>query len=58
MTPYLGMIEALLGIWAIISIIDSLAGRRRKVIWVLVVAILPVLGFLAWLVAGPKPART
>lgn len=57
MRSIFGIITFLLDVWAIVSIVNSLAGRRQKIIWVLVVAVLPLLGFLAWLVAGPKPDR-
>jgi len=57
MRSLFGIITFLLDVWAIISIVNSTAERRQKIIWVLVVAILPLLGFLAWLVAGPKPDK-
>ena len=49
-----GLIIFVLDIWAIASIINSGATGRRKIIWVLVVAILPVAGLIAWWIAGPK----
>ena len=52
-----GVIGFLLDIWAVVSIVNSDAERRTKIIWVLVVAFLPLLGFLIWLAAGPKAAR-
>lgn len=52
-----GVIGFLLDIWAVVSIVNSDAERRTKIIWVLVVAFLPLLGFLIWLAAGPRPVR-
>lgn len=52
-----GLVLLVLDIWAIVSIIGSNAGTGSKVIWVLVVLILPLLGFIAWLLFGPKSAR-
>lgn len=49
-----GLIIFLLDVWAIASIINSDAPGRAKVIWVLVVAILPVLGLILWWLMGPK----
>ena len=49
-----GLIIFVLDIWAIASIINSGATGKSKVIWVLVVAILPVAGLSAWWFAGPK----
>ena len=50
-----GLIILALDIWAIVSIIGSGATTGKKVLWVLLVLILPVLGFLIWLIAGPRP---
>ena len=49
-----GLIIFALDVWAIASIINSGATRNSKIIWVLVVAILPVVGLIAWWFAGPK----
>jgi hypothetical protein len=51
-----GLIILALDIWAIVSIIGSNASTGRKVLWTLLVVILPVLGFLIWLIAGPRSA--
>jgi Phospholipase_D-nuclease N-terminal len=53
-----GLILLGLDIWALISVIGSRAGTGTKVIWVLVILFLPFLGFLAWLVFGPRAARS
>ncbi|EPX85053.1 PLDc N-terminal domain-containing protein [Salipiger mucosus] len=52
-----GFIVLVLDIWAIVSIIGSAASTGAKVLWVLLVLVLPVLGFIIWLIAGPKSAR-
>lgn len=49
-----GLIVLALDIWAIVSIIGSGASTGKKVLWVLLVLILPILGFIIWLVAGPR----
>lgn len=49
-----GLIIFVLDVWAIASIINSGATTRSKVIWVLVVAILPILGLILWWLMGPK----
>jgi hypothetical protein len=51
-----GLIILALDIWAIVSIVGSNATTGRKVLWTLLVVILPVLGFLIWLIAGPRAA--
>jgi hypothetical protein len=52
-----GFILLALDIWAIISVIGSGASTGKKVIWVLVILFLPLLGFIAWLLFGPRSGR-
>lgn len=44
-----------LNIWAFISIIGSGDSTGAKVLWCLLVLFLPLLGFIIWLFAGPRP---
>lgn len=53
-----GFIVLVLNIWAIISIIGSGASTGAKVLWTLLVLVLPVLGFIIWLIAGPRSGKT
>ena len=41
-------------IWAIVSTVQSRAGTGAKVLWILLVLLLPAFGFLLWLLFGPK----
>lgn len=50
----LGLIVLVLDIWAIVKTVQSGASTGAKVLWILVVLIFPVVGFLAWLLFGPK----
>lgn len=49
-----GIIIFALDVWAIASIINTNESTTTKLIWILLVAILPVLGLLIWWFAGPK----
>ncbi|KQI70581.1 hypothetical protein AN191_17515 [Loktanella sp. 5RATIMAR09] len=51
-----GLIVLALNIWAIISIFGSGASTGSKVLWTLLVLVLPVIGFIIWLIAGPRAA--
>jgi len=44
----------LLGTWAIVTILASRASRPAKLFWIGVIVVLPVVGFLAWLLYGPR----
>lgn len=46
-----------LDIWALVSIINSSRTTGSKVLWCLLVVLLPLLGFIIWLVAGPRSAK-
>ncbi len=52
-----GLILLALDIWAIVSIVGSGESTGKKVLWVLLVLILPLVGFLIWIFFGPR-ART
>lgn len=46
-----------LDIWATIKILGSTATAGRKVLWILLILILPVLGLVIWALAGPSSGR-
>ena len=50
----LGLIVLALDIWAIISVLGSGVSTGAKVLWILLVLLLPVLGLIIWLLAGPR----
>ena len=50
----LGLIVLILDIWAIVWIIGSSASVGAKVLWSLLIIILPLIGLLIWYLAGPK----
>ena len=49
-----GLLVLIADIWAIVNIFQSGASTERKVLWTVLVIILPLLGFLIWLFAGPR----
>ena len=49
-----GLIILALDIWAIVKVLQSTASTGAKVLWILLILILPVLGFIIWLLAGPR----
>lgn len=53
----LGLILLALDIWAIVSVVGSSASTGGKVLWILLILILPLLGLIIWLVAGPRSVR-
>ncbi len=53
-TGILGLIHLILTVYAFVKIIQSDAGTGSKVIWTVVILLLPVLGLILWLLFGPK----
>ncbi len=53
-----GMIVLALNIWAIINIVGSSASTGGKVIWTLLVLVLPIIGFVIWFFAGPRSSKS
>lgn len=54
---FFGLIILIADVWAIVRIVQSGATTGAKVFWIVLILLLPVLGLLIWLVAGPKDAR-
>ena len=52
-----GLIVLALDIWAIVSIIGSGATTGKKVLWSLLVILLPIVGFVIWFFIGPRAGR-
>ena len=53
----LGLIVLIADVWAIVNIFQSGADTGAKVLWTVLVILLPVLGFILWYVLGPKSRR-
>ena len=53
-TGLMGLIVLILNIYAIVKTIQSAAGTGSKVLWIVIVLLLPVVGFILWLLLGPK----
>ena len=49
-----GLIVLAADIWAIINVVQSGASTGAKVVWVLVILVLPIIGLIIWLIAGPR----
>ena len=60
-TGYNGLLGVLIligDVWAIINIFQSSASNEKKLLWILVVAVLPVLGLILWYFLGPRDRKT
>ncbi|AAY36910.1 PLDc N-terminal domain-containing protein [Pseudomonas syringae pv. aptata] len=49
-----GLIILALDIWAIINVLKSGAETGKKILWVLLIVLLPVVGLIIWAILGPR----
>jgi hypothetical protein len=50
----LGILILIGDIWALINILKSSASNDKKLLWVIVVVLLPLLGLILWFFLGPR----
>ena len=49
-----GLIVLILNVWAIVRVVGSTASTGKKVLWIVLILLLPVLGLILWLLLGPR----
>ncbi|MHA6161314.1 PLDc N-terminal domain-containing protein [Pseudomonas sichuanensis] len=49
-----GLVILALDIWAVLNVLKSGAEVGIKVLWILLIVLLPVLGLIIWAIAGPR----
>ncbi len=50
----LGLVLLILDIWAIVRIVGSGASAGAKLLWILLIVLLPLVGLIIWWLTGPK----
>ena len=50
----LGLLILAADIWAIVTVVQSSASTGKKVLWILLILILPVIGLILWFLLGPR----
>jgi hypothetical protein len=50
----IGLVILVADLWAILNVFQSSATMLAKLVWILLILLLPVIGFIAWLIAGPR----
>jgi hypothetical protein len=53
-----GLLVLIADIWAIINVIQSKVSNGKKLLWILLVLILPLLGVIIWFFAGPRAPKS
>ena len=55
---FFGLLLLIADIWALVNVIGSRSSTGGKVLWTILILLLPLVGFLIWLVAGPRAPRS
>ena len=50
----LGLIILILDIFAIVKVLGSSATTGMKLLWIVIIILLPVVGLILWFLLGPK----
>lgn len=50
----IGLVILALDIWAILNVIKSSAETGIKILWILLIVLLPVVGLIIWALMGPR----
>jgi hypothetical protein len=53
-----GVLVLIADVWAIVNILQSGADTGKKVLWTVIVILLPVLGFILWFFFGPRTGKS
>jgi hypothetical protein len=53
----LGLLILAGDIWAIINVFQSSASNEKKLLWIIVVILLPVVGLILWFFLGPRGGK-
>ena len=53
-----GLLILIADVWAIVSIAQSAASTGKKVLWIVLVLLLPVVGLILWFLLGPRSGKT
>ncbi len=51
---FFGLLLLIADVWAIVSTVQSNASTGSKVLWVVLILLLPLVGLIIWFFAGPR----
>ncbi|MCB1674991.1 MAG: PLDc N-terminal domain-containing protein [Halioglobus sp.] len=56
-TGFFGLLVLIADIWAILNIVQSPSTTGKKLLWILIILLLPLIGVIIWWLAGPREKR-
>ncbi|MCB1948788.1 MAG: PLDc N-terminal domain-containing protein [Burkholderiales bacterium] len=51
---FFGLLLLILNVWAIVKVAQSAASTGSKVLWIVLILLLPVFGLIMWFLFGPR----
>jgi hypothetical protein len=54
----LGLLILVAVVWAIVSVAQSSASTGKKVLWIVLILLLPVVGLILWFFLGPRSGKS
>jgi len=54
----LGLLILIAVVWAIVSVAQSSAPTGKKVLWIVLILLLPVVGLILWFFLGPRSGKS
>lgn len=57
METIIGLLILAADVWAIMNVFQSRESTGSKVLWTVLILVLPILGLVIWYFAGPKSVR-
>jgi hypothetical protein len=54
---FLGLLVLIADVWAIVHVFGSRRSVGAKVLWTVLILIFPILGFVIWLLFGPRAVK-
>lgn len=52
-----GLLILIADIWAIVHVVQSGASTGKKVLWIVLILLLPLLGLILWFLMGPRGGK-
>lgn len=54
MTGIIGLLVLIADVWAIVKIVQSAVSDGKKVLWIVLVLVFPIIGFIVWYFVSKK----
>ena len=51
---FIALLVFVADVWAIVQVLQSRESTGTKVLWIVLIALLPVVGLIIWYFAGPR----